>query len=161
MRCLPISFAAAGVLWLAACATPVPPVGTPASEVARTWGAPTARYALEPGGERLEYATGPFGRTTWMVDLDGAGRVQQARQVLGEAEFFQLQSQRDLKRDDVLRWIGTPGDRRGVRGDGETWSWRYPTNDCLWFQVSLDAAGVVTGSGFGIDPACDPPTVRE
>ena len=143
---------------LGACASPAPPAGTAASEVRRIWGAPTATYALQGAGQRLEYATGPWGRTTWMIDLDADGRVTQARQVLNEAEFFQLQSQTALTQGALLRWIGTPGERRGARGGGQTWSWRYPTNDCLWFQVSLDAAGLVQSSSFGIDPSCDGPS---
>ena len=125
------------------------------AEVFKTWGQPTAIYALPDAGRRLEYATGPWGRTTWMIDVDATGRVQQSRQVLNEAEFFQLQSQTGLTRDALLLWLGTPGERRGARSSGQTWSWRYPTNDCLWFQVSLDAGNVVQSASFGIDPSCD------
>ena len=150
------------VVWLClACTTP-PALNAPASEVLKAWGPPTATYPLQPAGQRLEYATGPYGRMTWMVDVDASGRVTQARQVLSEAEFFKLQAAqaltRDMTRDEVLRWIGTPGQRRGARGGGQTWSWRYPTNDCLWFQLSLDAQGMVQGSGFFIDPVCDAPS---
>ena len=145
-------------VWLClACTTP-PALNAPVSEMLKAWGAPTATYPLQPAGQRLEYATGPYGRMTWMVDVDAAGRVTQARQVLSEAEFFKLQSAQAVTRDEVLRWIGTPGQRRGARGGGETWSWRYPTNDCLWFQLSLDAQGMVQGSGFFIDPVCDAPS---
>ena len=150
------------MLLLGACATPAPPAAAPKADVLKTWGQPTASYTLPQGGERLEYASGPEGRTTWMIDLDGAGRVTQARQVLDEAEFMRLQSQPVLSRDEVLRWIGTPGERRGARGGGQTWSWRYPTNDCLWFQVSIDAEGLTRGGAFSIDPSCDgPPDARE
>ena len=151
------SLLAVVAMLLGACASPAPPAGTPADEVRRTWGTPTATYALDGGGQRLEYATGPWGRMTWMIDVGTEGRVTQARQVLGDAEFFQVQSQTALTQDALLRWIGTPGERRGARGGGQTWSWRYPTNDCLWFQASLDAAGQVTSSSFNIDPACDTP----
>lgn len=152
----PILVFTVGVL-CAACSTP-PAVNSPASEVLKAWGRPTATHPLQPAGQRLEYASGPFGRTTWMVDVDAAGRVAQVRQVLTEAEFFKLQSAQALTRDGALRWIGTPAERRGARGGGETWSWRYPTNDCLWFQMSLDAQGLVQGSGFFVDPVCDAPT---
>jgi hypothetical protein len=144
-------------LALAACVTPPTP-GSTSADVARQWGRPTATYALDAGAQRLEYASGPFGRTTWMVDVDATGRVTQARQVLNEAEFFRLQAQTGLTRDALLRWIGTPGERRGARGGGETWSWRYPTNDCLWFQASLDASGLVLAAAFGTDPLCDAPS---
>lgn len=140
---------------LAACAAPPLPPGTDVADVLKTWGQPTATYPLADAVRRLEYASGPYGRTTWMVDVDAAGRVLQSRQVLVEAEFFELQSQSGLSRDALLRWLGTPGERRGARFGGETWSWRYPTNDCLWFQVSLGADAMVQSASFGIDPSCD------
>ena len=71
---------ALSALLLAGCAQLPPAPGTAADEVRRTWGTPTGTHALAAGGTRLEYATGPYGRTTWMIDLDAAGRVQQARQ---------------------------------------------------------------------------------
>ncbi|MBU6260839.1 MAG: hypothetical protein KGO01_20675, partial [Burkholderiales bacterium] len=120
-------------------------------------GAPTARYELPGGGHRLEYATGPYGRETWMIDIGADGRVQRARQVLGEAEFLRVQSHPGIPAAELLRWIGSPGERRGARGGGQTWSWRYPTHDCLWFQASIDAAGVMTSAAYAIDPSCDHP----
>lgn len=160
--------ARAGMVLLAAlltsCATPPPAPGTPREAVLQAWGQPTARHALPGGTERLEYATGPFGRTTWMIDLDTTGRVRQARQVLNEAEFLQVQIRAGsgaLTREELLRWIGTPGERRhGGWAGGEVWSWRYPTNDCLWFQASVADSGRVTSAAFGTDPVCDAPSDR-
>jgi hypothetical protein len=149
---------------LTACATPPPAPGTAREDVLRAWGPPTATYALPEGEERLEYATGPFGRTTWMIDLDATGRVRQARQVLNEAEFLQVQIRAgsgEMTREELLRWIGTPGERRGGGwAGGEVWSWRYPTNDCLWFQASVADSGRVTSAAFGADPVCDAPGSR-
>lgn len=152
-----------GLLLVAAAAacTPLhpPPPGSTQQAVLQQWGPPTARYTLEGGVTRLEYASGPYGRTTWMVDVDATGRIVQSRQVLNEAEFLRVQSDTTLTRQTLQRWLGTPGERRhgGWQG-GEVWSWRYPTNDCLWFQSSIAADGRVTGSSYGIDPRCDPPT---
>ncbi len=141
---------------LGACASPPPAVGTPGDAVLQARGQPTGRYALPDGGQRLEYATGPYGRETWMIDLDAAGRVAAARQVLNEAEFERVQTTPGLTRDALLRWLGRPGARRhgGWQG-GEVWSWRYPTNDCLWFQISIADDGSMGGAAYGIDPACD------
>ena len=149
---------AAAAWLLLACAAPVPAPQTPVDAVLKAWGRPTATYTLQPAGQRLEFASGPWGRTTWMIDLDAAGRVTQTRQVLDEAEFLRVQSQAPLSQDALLRWIGTPGERRGARGGGQTWSWRYPTNDCLWFQVSIDAEGQARSGAFAIDPTCDGPS---
>ena len=144
---------------LGGCAQVPPQPGSTQAELIRTWGTPTASYALPAGGQRLEFATGPYGRTTWMVDLGRDARVAQARQVLNEAEFLRVQSAADLRRDDLLRWLGTPGERRsGGWAGGEVWSWRYPTNDCLWFESSVAADGHVTGSAYSIDPRCDAPS---
>ena len=91
-----------------------------------------------------------------MVDLDAQQRVTRSRQVLNENEFLAVQSATALQRDGLLRWLGTPGERRhGGRAGGEVWSWRYPTNDCLWFQASVAEDGRVTGAAYGIDPRCD------
>ena len=150
---------AAVVVWAAlctGCAVNPPQPGAARDEVLRAWGPPTARYTLADSAERLEYATGPYGRTTWMVDINASGRVLQARQVLNEAEFLRVQSATDLRREGLLPWLGMPGERRGGgRAGGEVWSWRYPTNDCLWFESSVASDGRVTGSSYGIDPRCD------
>lgn len=150
-------------LLLAGCASMQPPQpGASTESVLQHWGQPTARYALTEGASRLEYATGPFGRMTWMVDLDGAGRVTRSRQVLNEAEFQQVQQAQNLTRDDLLRWLGTPGERRRVRYPvGEIWSWRYPTNDCLWFESAVGDDGRVIGSSYASDPRCDAPSDKE
>lgn len=158
--CIPIVLAA-----LAGCALvpQLPPAGTAEAEVLRAWGPPTGRHALPAGGTRLEYATGPFGRHTWMIDLDTAGRVQRAAQVLDEAHFAALQQRAPgMSRDELLRTMGRPGQVRGGGWQGgEVWSWRYPNNDCLWFQVSLGDDTRVTSAAYGNDPLCDPPSDRE
>jgi hypothetical protein len=150
----------AGAALLVACASIEPPAaGTSADELRGSWGEPTGRYTLADGSTRLEYATGPFGRTTWMVDLDEQQRVRSARQVLDEASFDRFQRLETAQtRETVLQTLGRPGERYrlGWLG-GEVWSWRYPTYDCLWFQVSFDREGRMTGSGYGTDPACDVP----
>ena len=155
-------FILAAVACLSGCAgLAPPPKGATQDDLLRQWGAPTARYALQSGGQRLEYATGPFGRTTWMIDVDGGGRVVQSAQVLNEAEFLSVQSTLSLDRDGLLRRLGAPGERRrGGWAGGEVWSWRYPTNDCLWFQSSIADNGRVTGSAYAIDPRCDGPSER-
>ena len=146
-------------LLLSGCATPPPAPGTARDAVLQSWGAPTSRYTLPDGATRLEYATGPYGRMTWMIDLDAGGRVTQARQVLNEAEFMQVQiaaGSGGLTREELLRWIGRPGERQGGgRAGGEVWSWRYPTNDCLWFRASVPDGGVVTSAAYSSDPQCD------
>ena len=144
---------------LSGCATRPPAAGRAEAELLRDWGQPTSRYALPTGGQRLEYATGPFGRTTWMVDLDTAARVTRSAQVLGDAAFLDFQMRvgapGGVPRDEVLRTLGRPGEvRGGGRQGGEVWSWRYPTNECLWFQASINDAGHATSASYAPDPGC-------
>jgi len=148
---------------LAGCAAFAPPdirPGQTEAEVVGAFGKPTGRYAMPDAATRLEFATGPYGRTTWMVDIDTAGRVTGAKQVLNEASFADFQARAPgMTRDELLRTLGRPGERRhgGWQG-GEVWSWRYPTNECLWFQSSIGADGIVRDGAYGPDPRCDRPT---
>jgi hypothetical protein len=167
-RSLPRPALAAGLLAsvLAGCAVFAPPdirLGQTESEVRAVLGVPTGRYAMPDAATRLEFATGPYGRTTWMVDLDPAGRVAGARQVLDEASFADFQARAPgMTRDELLRTLGRPGERRGGgRAGGEVWSWRYPNNDCLWFQSSIGEDGRVRDGAYGIDPRCDAPADRD
>jgi hypothetical protein len=138
---------------LAGCALPPPVPGSSADSLRQAWGPPTDTHALPGGGQRLEYATGPFGRTTWMIDLDPQGRVQQARQVLQPA--WLMAQPIGLDREALRREMGRPGEIRGVHGGGQTWYWRFETNDCLWLAASFSPAGVYMGGAVLPDPACD------
>ena len=131
--------------------------GQSEADVARSMGAPTGRYALSGGATRLEYARGPYGRHTYMIDLDAAGRVARVEQVLNEANFLRVNP--GMTQSDLLLLLGRPGEVFGVRlENAQVWSWRYPTNDCLWFQATVTPGGRVLDAGHGIDPRCDPRT---
>ncbi len=154
-----------GALALSACAAfaPPPAPGQSEAQVLQRLGTPTARYALPGSTARLEFASGPYGRETWMVDLDAGGRVTVARQVLNESSFAEFQARAPgMPREELLRTLGRPGERRGGGWQGgEVWSWRYPTNDCLWFQVSVGDDGRVRDGSYGIDPRCDGPNDKD
>jgi hypothetical protein len=143
---------------LAGCAVlqPVPPpaAGQAEAEVLARLGTPTSRYTLPAGGQRLEYATGPFGRTTLMVDLGGDGRVTGSAQVLTEANFAKVRD--GMPRDEVLRLLGRPADKAGEYMNRQTWSWRYPTYECLWARITFEPDGKVRGgASLMADPRCD------
>lgn len=141
------------------CAMLRPPpleVGQTEAQVLAIMGPPTARHALPGGTTRLEFATGPFGRFTWMVDLHPDGRSRAVRQVLTYENLYELQPRAPgMTVSRLLQEIGTPGERMGVRM-GEVWSWRYPTYECLWWQVTVGRDGRVIDAGFGPDWMCDP-----
>lgn len=151
-------WAMAVTLGLAACAVLEPArelrAGQTEAEATQLMGLPNARHAMPDGLTRLEFARGPAGRSTWMVDLDRAGRVVAFNQVLNEANFLNVTS--GLSREELMRMIGRPAHRQGEWMGKETWSWRYPTNDCLWFRVTLGPDGRTLGGGGTMpDPACD------
>lgn len=141
---------------LAACAGYGPAgvsAGSTEAEVVQAMGQPTGRYTLPAGVQRLEYARGPYGRHTFMVDLDAQGRVAKVEQVLDARHFATIVP--GQTRDEVLRTLGRPGERAGMMRDGQIWSWRYANNDCLWWQAQFDAQGIVTGAGYGQERGCD------
>ena len=115
-------------------------------------GDPTGRYARADGGTRLEYARGPMGQHTYMIELDAGGRVQGWRQVLTEADFDALAA--GTPQAEVHRTLGRPAQERiGWRGVGVVWSYRYEALFCRWFQVWL-VDGAVREAGYAEDPMC-------
>ncbi|HYN59805.1 MAG TPA: hypothetical protein VET87_09650 [Rubrivivax sp.] len=132
--------------------------GLSETDVTQLMGQPTGRYSGPQGQTRLEFATGPYGRTTWMVDMDAAGKSIAWAQVLNEASFSNVQLSFQGKDQAWLRYtLGRPGDVRGGGWQGgQVWSWRYPTNECFWYQVSiLDSGQLRDGGAYGIDWRCD------
>lgn len=128
--------------------------GQSEAEIVQRMGAPTGRHALPSGATRLEFARGPAGRTTWMVDLDPGGRLSSAEQVLHAGHFAQVSD--GMTGAELLRLLGRPAERAGEWQNRQTWSWRYVTNDCLWFRVTLSADGRTLGGGSHMpDPSCD------
>jgi hypothetical protein len=157
MRTLCLSIAAAAFTGCAALGPPPLQDGQSEAQVLQLMGPPTARHAMPAGATRLEYATGPMGRHTWMVDLDAGGRVSAWHQALDpwRLEAFQARAA-GLPVEEVLRTLGTPGERSAIGWTGgEIWSWRYPTNDCLWYQATIGPDRKVRDAGFTIDLRCD------
>ena len=142
---------------LSGCAVLQPRLAQPGqseAEMLATMGRPSGRYAMDGGLQRVEYAKGPQGRVTWMVDLDPAGRVAHVQQVLTPANFDRVAH--GMPRDALLRLLGRPGHIAGEFMNRETWSWRYETYDCLWLRVTLTAEGQVRGGASYLpDPQCD------
>lgn len=132
-------------------------LGQTEAEVVALLGPPTDRYPMGDGVQRLQWVTGPFGRQTWMVDLGADGRSRWFAQVLTRAHLFAFAERaQGMDIPQLLRELGRPAEQRpNGWGGGQTWSWRYVTNDCLWWQVSLDAHGKVSGAGEGPDPLCE------
>jgi hypothetical protein len=136
--------------------SPVPQLAKAAteSEVIGILGRPTHRYAMPEGQTRLEFARGPLGYETWMVDLSAEGRVLRFEQVLNERRFGDVTL--NMSEQDLLRLLGRPAERQREYMDRETWYWRYDAYDCLLFAVTFNPKGRVMHTGSRVpDPRCD------
>jgi hypothetical protein len=134
------------------------PIGSSLGDATRALGKPTGEYTLPTGGKRLEYARGPMGKHTWMLDFDAAGSLRSTAQVLTEANFNGVRA--GMSGDEVLRTIGRPSETFAIRRQSLTvWSYRYDTPFCQWFQVGIDERGRVSDSNYGPDPMCQDNTI--
>jgi hypothetical protein len=158
--CLSLALAAAAfvVAGCAAISSATPrslPPGATEADVLATMGKPTGRYTFTEGGYRLEFARGPQGRETWMIDFDAAGRMVDSEQVMDLWYLSRIMPGLDAQ--DVLARVGHPGSIRPIpRQELSLWNYRYPTHDCLWYQITVGDDGKVIAGGTGIDPQCDP-----
>lgn len=133
------------------------PIGATEAQVIARMGPPTGRYALPNGGTRLEFARGPQGRVTYMVDFDTAGGSTIWDQVLTPQHFLNLDP--SMTSEEVLMRIGHPGSTKTFpRQKLTVWNYRYPTLDCLWYQVSIGDDGKFIGAANTTDPECDTPS---
>lgn len=160
MRPTPASIARSG-LWLfvaalAGCADYGPGdlrPGFAESEVVARMGPPTGRHALQGGADKLEFARGPMGKHTYMVEFDAAGRVRGWEQVLTEARFDGVAI--GAAQADVRAQLGRPSAQRvGWRGVGEVWAYRYESLFCRWFVIWF-VDGRVREASYDIDPQCE------
>ena len=127
--------------------------GASQADLRARMGEPTGRTALADGGSQLEYARGPMGKHTYLIDVDASGRVRGSQQVLIEANFDAIATA--APQADVRRRLGRPAQTRtGWRGVGEVWSYRYESPFCRWFQVWL-VDGRVREAAYAADPMCD------
>jgi SmpA / OmlA family len=145
----------AAAIALAACASPGPAdlkPGATAAEIGAQMGSPRATYALPNGGKRLEFAG--RGARTYMLDVDAAGRLVDATQVLNEDNFRNIRA--GMTREQVLMTLGQPSDiAPGGRQGGQIWSYHFQNTQCQWFRVAIDADGRTTGGGSqAMMPAC-------
>ena len=138
----------------------VPP-GMPRDAVIAQMGQPSRVVAM-PTGERLQYSTQPYGRETWMVDLDASGRVVQARQVLTDGNFHRIEAGK-WTRDDVEREFGRPAWIDSVtswKGPVMTYRWRDTANSNMFYWVYLDERNVVQRAHPGMEFINAPNNIR-
>lgn len=136
--------------------TRIPP-GTTRADALQRLGRPTASYPLPGGGERLQYSRAPAGFEVNDVDLDAAGRVVSARQVLDERWFAQDIQSGVWREADILRTYGRPFEIARVASfDGVVWSWRFKAqNSRRLLYIYVDPQGVVQRWHTGDDLTFD------
>lgn len=126
--------------------------GMSRDEVLASYGTPTRTVPLA-SGTRLQYSRQPTGQTAVMVDLDAAGKVVSARQVLNTRDFSRIEVDK-WTRADVEREFGPPAKTDGVAswsGDIMTYRWVDAGDQDMFFFVYLDAAKVVRRVGQGME----------
>jgi hypothetical protein len=114
-------------------------------------------YTMPDGHVRLEYNHMPFGKHTFMIDLDAGGRVAHWENVLDERHFDAIRPGQTMA--EVLRQIGPPSTTWHYvlpRPGGLTWLYRFETiQRCTVFELSFDAAtGKVLEGAYPPDPGC-------
>ena len=150
-----LGFLAAASLGLAGCAndpTRIQP-GTTVAETLQRLGTPTGRYPLNGGGERLQYSRMPAGFEVTDIDVDAAGKVVSATQVLSEARFGQDIKVNEWRQNDVMAFYGRPYEISRVSSfDGAVWTWRYKAvNERRMLYIYIDPTGVVRRYHTGDD----------
>ena len=145
------------VVLVAGCAHPslmvnVAP-GTPREEVIAKAGPPIGVWPLPGGGQRLQYTLQPMGYYAYMVDLDAAGRVVMARQVMTPREFLRIEDN-VWTVQDIQREFGPPARIDGVanwKGPIYTYRWYEPGQGPMFWYIYFDTQGVVRRAHQGID----------
>lgn len=97
----------------------------------------------------LAFPRGPMGYHTWIVDLDGQGRLSRIRNVMQEETFATLRPGHD-DRSAVQRRFGPPlVVSHFERRDEEVWEYRYCDNwgEPAWFYVLFDATSGIVRRG--------------
>lgn len=142
-----------------ACSSLAPPTdmaGASQEELVARMGAPETERTVADGGRLLEFPTGPYGKKTWFVTLDAAGRVVRAEQVLTESNFLRINP--GMSQQDVHNILGRPGQVQPLgRGRGMIWQYRYENPFCQWFQIEIATDQTVRSAGYGEPPECDRP----
>jgi hypothetical protein len=143
---------------LGGCAVELAQPGMARQDVISRYGSPTRTVSLPDGGSRLQYSRQPSGQSVVMVDLDGAGKVTQSREVMTIQAFSRIVPGQ-WTRADVEREFGPPGSIGRVGNwphDIMTYRWRDITID-KFYWVFLNSAGVVDRTQQGVEFINVPP----
>ena len=144
------------LLLLTACSSYAPPaavIGMSRDALVARMGQPDRERQVD-AGSRLEFTHGPFGKQTWFVYFDTAGRASRAEQVLTEQNFNRVGV--GMAQEDVLTLLGRPSEVQVLgRARGVVWSYRYDNFFCNWFQIELSDQQQVRSASYGQLPECE------
>jgi hypothetical protein len=122
--------------------------------VLKDMGKPTGESPLPDDGRRLEFARGPAGKHTYMLDFNAQGNLVHWEQVLNDAHFSKIQPGMDVK--ELLAQLGHPAEYINIGWQKQVaWSYRFDSPMCLWFQVGVGRDNKVVDTAYGQDPICD------
>lgn len=112
------------------------------AEVLQTMGAPSLRWDLPDGGRQLAYPRGPAGFETFMVFIDGGGKLLRITEVLNMESFARIRE--GMTQAEVLQLIGPPQPQWTAyfkARDELVWEWRYCNSwrEAARFDVLFDA----------------------
>jgi len=146
-----VSSLVAAVLLMAGCAFNAVQPGMSREDVMAHYGKPSRVLPLG-AGTRLQYSAQPAGQTAVMVDLDAAGKVVVARQVLNLNEFSKIELGK-WTREDMEREFGRPATvDRVAAWPGDVMTYRWLDRDTSkYFWAYLDTGNVVRRTGQGIE----------
>ena len=145
---------------LAACASPSrygPPSDRPGqteTDIVEQLGRPNDRHPMPGGVTRLEFARGPMGRHTYMVDVDATGRVIAWRQVLDPVTVT-TRVRAGMTLAQVRQELGRPGRWlvEGASGRRVAY-WRFESPQrCEVLSAEFDG-DVLVQAGVTGDPNC-------
>ena len=115
-----------------------------ATEVRSVMGNPTFEWKAPDGSTTWEFARGPEGVVTYMVDLGPDSVMRAIRQVLTEAYFAQIRP--GMRQDEIRKLIGRPGQTMPFPNlQEEVWSWRFEQShgNPWFFNVHFAPDGAV------------------
>lgn len=113
------------------------------ADVLQTMGTPSLRWDLPDGGRQLVYPRGPAGFETFMVFIDGGGKLLRITEVLNTESFARIRE--GMTQTEVLQLIGPPQPQWTSyfkARDELVWEWRYCNSwrEAARFDVLFDAS---------------------
>ncbi len=122
-------------------------------DVRKLMGKPGMIWEEGDGSQVLEYARGPEGWETWMVEIGPDGRYRGMKNALEAANLARVTP--GMSRDDLRRLLGRPGTEEPLPARGEVvWTWRVKGEvvETEMFHAHLGRDGRVTRTSRSPDP---------